>query len=853
MASRTLYPPIVDSYMPAFETQENSNNYCDIYFRLSKFNAQVDFTSVHATVVKQNTNMNVVKKIDDLDRYRATGIILNIKPTKVENEDNLYYIRIFSTDLYSKSDNFEGWIPDWTYKIQIRLSSKDYDGSLGQAAWLNANASFFSEWSTICVVKAIHHITYTIDAFNIDTSDENDSTNNHSLVTLYSSTLIMSGRFDNCGSEDIYKYNFILYDANDNILENSGDIYANQFQDNKSFNYLFKTELQNSIEYKLEFKFETINHFIGGAYRYYLPDETEVDNRYNFTTVVADIGNINARVITAENDPDEVLKDITNVHLEEEDGRLGLKLYVPGGEIFSGNLCIRRSDAKDNFQTWTDIKIFIVKAQDINDLPMFYDYTAESGIWYKYGVQKIDKDGSRGTMNIISKPILRNYNYSYLLGKDNQQLKLMFDNTMGTFKIQIQESKMDPIGATYPTVTRNAATRYKIFPINGLISFWMDENETFCNKKIIYKYDNVIEDYEQYNEDNNIVQYDYIYEKDFRDMVLNFLYDGEVKLFKSPTEGNVIVRLTDINCTPNQSLDRMLYSFSSTAHEMAEATMENYLRYGFYNPGEYGTDFSVLETRIGQLQMDFPVGENIFQLIYQKYDSQGKNLGGYSKVLQHIHHIKITFEDLPLRIQNNSGEIVLGNNFLLNGQRFTVYDYGGRIYEFDERLVYSALDSLIFLGDLEGKVDTTHATVDFLYDMSTEIYQAKQIQERTVRSGIGQIFNEYTTDDNIYNEIYYKYYIESLSMFRRLNTISSIEIEANPGTVFLIRDESEQKGEEHVVGYTGQLRFENISNIYGLRYAGKLQPDGTKDTSKPADILINYQYVVTKGTYKVIA
>ena len=65
--------------------------------------------------------MNVVKKIDDLDRYRATGIILNIKPTKVENEDNLYYIRIFSTDLYSKSDNFEGWIPDWTYKIQIRF------------------------------------------------------------------------------------------------------------------------------------------------------------------------------------------------------------------------------------------------------------------------------------------------------------------------------------------------------------------------------------------------------------------------------------------------------------------------------------------------------------------------------------------------------------------------------------------------------------------------------------------------------------------------------------------------------------------------------------------------------------
>ena len=62
MASQNLYPPIVDSYMPAFPVQEGGNNYCDIYFRLSKFNAKVDFTSVHVSIVKQDTNMNVVKE-----------------------------------------------------------------------------------------------------------------------------------------------------------------------------------------------------------------------------------------------------------------------------------------------------------------------------------------------------------------------------------------------------------------------------------------------------------------------------------------------------------------------------------------------------------------------------------------------------------------------------------------------------------------------------------------------------------------------------------------------------------------------------------------------------------------------
>ena len=31
-----------------------------------------------------------------------------------------------------------------------------------------------------------------------------------------------------------------------------------------------------------------------------------------------------------------------------------------------------------------------------------------------------------------------------------------------------------------------------------------------------------------------------------------------------------------------------------------------------------------------------------------------------------------------------------------------------------------------------------------------------------------------------------------------------------------------------------------------------MQPDGSIDTTTKADVLINYQYVLTKGSYKVI-
>lgn len=844
MASRVIYPPIVDSYMPAFKAGSGS---CKVYFSLSKFNSSSDFTSVHISVVKQGTGMNVVKKSDSNNKYRSTGIILNAKPVAVEGNDNLYYVEIENDDLSSTAGSYSGWIPGWIYKIQIRLSALDYDGSVGQAAWLNNNASYFSEWSTVCIVKAIGQIYYTIPMLNINT--EQSSVNSNSTNTLYISTLDLSGHFTRSEdpSELINTCQFILYDSNDNIIDNSGDIYMNQYQDNDSFNYLSRTELEDGKTYKLAFKYETINHYVDGFYRF----EDDIDDRYEFVVSQISIDPLNCIIITADSDTEGVLTDITSVEEEEDEGRMGLKLYSTDDSPYSGNICIRRADSRTNFKVWDDIKIIVLKEKSINNVPIVYDYTIESGVWYKYGVQPIDKNGTRGLL-IQSSAVMRNFEYSYLLGKDNQQLKLMFDNTMSNFKYQIVESKVDPIGSKYPIVTRNAETRYRTFPINGLISFWMDENKLFCDKKVVYEHDDVVDLYNNYNTKNNIAQYDYIYERDFRQKVLDFLYDGEVKLFKSPTEGNIVVRLTDINCVPNQSLDRMIYSFSCNAHEMMEPSMQNYLNVGFYAPGEYGVDFSVYSVRLGQIQDNFKVGDNIFQKILEKYDSQGKNFAGYTKRLQKIHHLKITFEDKPLRIANSNSELVSGYNFRLNGSNFTVYSPMTE-YEFDSNLTYDPRnDSLFLLGDAQGTKKTISATIDFLYELQSETFEDKQIQLQEIKQGTGQLFDNFAANDNLYNILNYKYYIEWETQFRRLRRINSIEIEANPGVIIEIKDEADSAYEQHEINETGQLRFTDIARITGIRYAGIRDDDAEDGINKDvrADILMNYDYTLLSGTYK---
>ena len=140
------------------------------------------------------------------------------------------------------------------------------------------------------------------------------------------------------------------------------------------------------------------------------------------------------------------------------------------------------------------------------------------------------------------------------------------------------ENKTETIGSQFPFIRRNTAVKYKTFPIAGLISYFMDEGHLFSSRE--YEYGDNLNAYNAFNDANGIIATtDYTYERLFRDKVKDFLENGEIKLFKSPTEGNILVRLMDINFTPNQTNGRMLYSFNATAYEMAEMNIKNMEKY----------------------------------------------------------------------------------------------------------------------------------------------------------------------------------------------------------------------------------------------------------------------------------
>lgn len=165
----------------------------------------------------------------------------------------------------------------------------------------------------------------------------------------------------------------------------------------------------------------------------------------------------------------------------------------------------------------------------------------------------------------------------FLTTKD-RQLKLKFNPTVSSFKRTIQESRTDTLGSQFPFIRRNGHANYAQFPIGGLISFQMDEADLFTSLDELFG-DN-LKLYTGFNETKRFTEAnDWAYEKMFKDKVSEFLYDGQPKLFRSATEGNFIIKVMDVSLTPNATLGRRIVSFTATAYEIAECTVENFKKY----------------------------------------------------------------------------------------------------------------------------------------------------------------------------------------------------------------------------------------------------------------------------------
>ena len=158
-----LYPPIVLDTIPAFIRTEPLG--CRIYFAIPSYNSinEIKQNYVHISVVNQKTNASALNPVNYPTGIKLGSMILD---TDITN-DYKYYVTITPQDLiYVPAQNetplgpinTEGFELNTYYKVQLRFTSDqadDLSNNEGLTTWLLDNTDYFSEWSTITLIKGI--------------------------------------------------------------------------------------------------------------------------------------------------------------------------------------------------------------------------------------------------------------------------------------------------------------------------------------------------------------------------------------------------------------------------------------------------------------------------------------------------------------------------------------------------------------------------------------------------------------------------------------------------------------------------------------------------------------------------
>lgn len=641
----TLFPPILAASQPAFVS---ASSYA-IKFIMPELVSLSSIGHIQIKITKQSNNASIVKT----EKY-PDGIIYK------KNSDINFAngeVNILDSDLTAP-----GWQQDTYYKVQMRFGADSilpwlkegnlkefYNWKTTQITNNTTTYQTFGEWSTIMVLKCIDKPVIIIP--NEQSSGSNGNVQFDSILHAVDTiTPLFSGSYGCISNEPVDKYRFRIYKNQSidetNLFLDTGWLQHNVTQDNVSLDknwlqenqikdligktpavlstdkYRFKQALSENEQYTLIYSVITKNGYEGSS------------NPSYFEVIPSRLNQLTGMSLE--------VYDHTNA-LTNEEGCMVLAINFK--DSISGNFIIIRTDEYSNYTYWEDLCYFTV----IGTKNIVYktDYTIESGIKYKYAIVKENSAGYRSIPLMEKDAPARwvDFQYNYILGTKGH-IRLMYDNTIQSFKKNVLQNKQDTLGGKYPTITKNGYAYYSEFQVEGLISieqeiidyadasgFKFKAGDCLVGADKIcfsaYSRDNYFHRGDGLDEVGDVFTYQinsleninnltddyYFVERKYREIIIDFLNDGEYKLYKSPTEGNILVVLTDVSLTPKEELGRLVYSFSATAIEVEEPSLKNLNEFNLINIGEFQEQIGDTKTIYGQVSGLFTESDDIMQAI----------------------------------------------------------------------------------------------------------------------------------------------------------------------------------------------------------------------------------------------
>ena len=526
-----IYPPYIADTIPAFTTEK----------------VKIPFVMNPAIDIKQ-VNCFQIKIINYID----SSIIGTVKATK---EDLRY-------DDQTKSGTITFWFSNCELDGEVIGETSIDKGQYYKFQLSFSDDDQFYSFSTVSLGRCIgtpeeapkleirgrqNHILST-DILNIGSN---------SFSGYHRTTLL---------SEPVYNYRFYICNKNtDEIIEDTGWLLHNVDTDfynkigaidrrNSRHDFVLKHELDSWISYSIVYQTKTINGF---------ESKIECPIIKQGELPIAFEGQV----------------EVGQTAAARENGYVQINIK---GRPIKGKFELQRTS---NNKEWNTLTTF--ETTELSDMSIFSwkDWSVEQGVTYVYAIRQMAN--GQYSERLKSVPIQIEFDHMFL-SDGERQLKIAYNPKVSSIKDTILESKMDTIGSKYPFFFRNETVRYKELPISGLISYLTDDNELFLTNEELgllgpdnkvhsnefnYSATEIFKTYQPRT--TNLFGYNFNAERIFKLAVMDWLNNGQPKLFRSPAEGNYIVRTMNVSLSPNEQVGRMLHTFSSTAYEIMEHSVDN--------------------------------------------------------------------------------------------------------------------------------------------------------------------------------------------------------------------------------------------------------------------------------------
>jgi hypothetical protein len=959
----TLYPPSVNSYLPAFPYDETAK----ILFSLSSFNSISEIEFIHISVVDQKTNENI------LVREKESGVPIPVlisqvwpmasdgeEPVDKNNLENcLLYDKktgMFKVEIPLENIKTQYWNVGQYYKVQLRFDStpssvygaienkspgfllntiainttngeitiqknSDFDISTLNSH-LSKNLGYFSEWSQVCLIRPILKPRIVLNGFSEGQKSQEDfeGFSTESIPQFSLGNLWVTGRMNlttaendphkdsrpNLETETLNSYQISVFKENKLLLQEKKVFTANNLANSSineinslvSLENISKNEIDDNSTYFLK-----IDAFTSSGHK--------IQNSFFVFKLLSEEDNF---------------RMVRNIEIDQENGLLQMSaaVQIPVGEgAGDGNykLTVKRSSDRSDFQNWEVIKIFDISPSKLyqsggknyfvfcqknalslkkllrDDFPDFsamlqneenankigsilVDNTIGSLNWYKYSFQLESYEGLSYKRQ-ETETIFSEFEHA-ILSRGKKQLGLKFDCAISNVKPVTNRMKTDTLGGKYPKFTENAILGYKQMSISGRISSQADENELFLSKDILSSeayndYYDTKDGTECFKRGNWLEYQDWLWEREFREEAVKWLNDGEPKLLRTLTEGNMCVMLTDINLVPDKVLGRRLYNFSATVYEVGDGySLKSLDQLGIYEiEDETAINYEELMASLSgeSLEEDssYFVCNKLCQLsdfCYEKYpwfNAEGQDVNVISfleeKLLQSfqgtsstvpannvwLKNVRVQFRNPPHALTSKLSLVKENNNdnFIYTGYRIDAKFSNGEstsilvgkdgFYQFPKDLILSELkfphmNIKVENSDGEQKLNTDIVDLDFnlVYNATT---RKELIVSKTavIKNLIGQDSRNYQPGESARKNLHLKhYFVDAEATYTQdLGYWKGISIETIPYTVVKIfyydkiNEMPQTDGQSFTVGQSGFFNLFEDYYVYDIVFEGR--------------------------------